>query len=207
MADSEHPEPGLQETMFLVGHAQKGDSVALEELFRRYYPRILAVVRKKMGRGIRRFEESQDVIQNTLATALRKLDDFEMRDNGAFLRWLGTIADHQIRALHDHHHAQKRGGGEQHNLEADAGEAADARGSPDGERASPLSQALGIEAAELIQEAVALLPEELRAVVRLRTFGGHTFQRIGEELGCSEPTARQRYQRGLQAIEKRMSEL
>jgi len=72
---------------------------ALEELFREHESRILASIRRKLGRTLRRRIESGDVLQNVFLAASHlvargKAD--EQMTGKAFLAWMSKIVDHQI---------------------------------------------------------------------------------------------------------------
>jgi RNA polymerase sigma-70 factor (ECF subfamily) len=53
--------------------------------------------------------------------------------------------------------------------------------------------------------AVAALPDELREVIVVRTWGGLNFEQIAELVGCSTSTAHRRYETGLAALRERLS--
>ncbi|WP_419192098.1 RNA polymerase sigma factor [Engelhardtia mirabilis] len=116
MADSTdapepRPEAALDESLNLVRGAQAGDSAALDALFARFYPRVLAIVRRRMGQGLRRHHESLDVAQEAMAEAIRGFDRFELRDETAFTAWLAGIVENRLRDLAKYHRRAKRDAG------------------------------------------------------------------------------------------------
>ena len=56
------------------------------------------------------------------------------------------------------------------------------------------------EEAERITLLLALLPEEMREVIRLKIYGGLTFEEVGSTLGLSASTAKRRYYEGLELL-------
>ena len=83
----ESTPPGLTASLELVSRAQAGDGDARERLFTRYYPRVLRVVRARMGVRLRELEDPWDIVQNTFMAALGALERFEAREDAALIDW------------------------------------------------------------------------------------------------------------------------
>jgi RNA polymerase sigma-70 factor, ECF subfamily len=79
----------------LARRARSGCVASYEELARRFRPRLLHVVQRKLGGCL---EDAEDVTQETLARAWNRIGNFDGR--GRFSTWLFTIA---LRAATDHH--------------------------------------------------------------------------------------------------------
>lgn len=95
-------------TQALIRNYQLGDRNALEELYRRYWKRVLSAVRFRLGRKLRRKLESADVVQRVLMDALKKLDSFDFSSEGAFMRYLNQQVEYRIRDEADKWNAQIR---------------------------------------------------------------------------------------------------
>ncbi|MCB9880567.1 MAG: sigma-70 family RNA polymerase sigma factor [Planctomycetes bacterium] len=95
-------------TLQLLQRIRAGDTGAREELFRSAVPPLLTYVRIRLGTRLAANVEPIDVVQETLAAALPKIDEFEPQGRGAFVAWLCRIAERQIHDLHDHFSAKKR---------------------------------------------------------------------------------------------------
>ena len=65
---------------------------------------------------------------------------------------------------------------------------------------------LGAERERLVREAIADLPEPLRAVVLLYDYQGLNHQEIARVLNVNHAAARKRYSRALAALGKRLKE-
>ncbi|MFN0126829.1 MAG: RNA polymerase sigma factor [Verrucomicrobiales bacterium] len=63
------------------------------------------------------------------------------------------------------------------------------------------------ETRALLERAVRSLPEPLREVVTLKTWGGLTFAQIAQTVGCPANTAASRYRYGLEALRQRLKEV
>ncbi|MCX8237960.1 MAG: sigma-70 family RNA polymerase sigma factor [Akkermansiaceae bacterium] len=68
----------------------------------------------------------------------------------------------------------------------------------------PLEEA---EEAQLLRGEVELLPEKLREVLTLKTWGGLTFAQIGDLLKISQNTAASRYRYALEQLQKKLKHL
>lgn len=98
--DSPHSDLGAIEPNELVRRAAGGCEDSFTELSRRFRPRLLCLVERRLG-GHR--ADAEDVAQASLARAFQHLDRFDPRYR--FSTWLYTIA---IRLAHDHARSRRR---------------------------------------------------------------------------------------------------
>ena len=68
------------QTMDLVEQAKQGDETAANDLFRRYYDRVRRHAHRRVGDKLRRDVDSQDIAQESLIVANRKLPQFEIEE-------------------------------------------------------------------------------------------------------------------------------
>ncbi|MFB0553856.1 MAG: sigma-70 family RNA polymerase sigma factor [Phycisphaerae bacterium] len=95
-------------TRHLVVLAKDGDESALNKLWAVYGPRVLWLVRLRMGKELRSKLESMDLVQDVLVSALKDLGNFTYKNEGDLVRWLSRIADNRLRDNLDRLHADKR---------------------------------------------------------------------------------------------------
>jgi len=90
MSDSHLPsaELPLDSTVELLTRVRAGDSGALETLFQRSLPPLRRWARGRLPISARGALDTQDLVQDTLLKALRRLDRFESRHEGAFQAYL-----------------------------------------------------------------------------------------------------------------------
>jgi RNA polymerase sigma-70 factor, ECF subfamily len=175
-----------------VGHAlverlRGGDRAAADELFRRYHDEMLFAIRARLGTRLRTTMQSEDVLQSVALEAFRDLPTFEPRGAGSFSAWLRRIVVTKIHDLADRWSAQKRDAG------APRGESAlvDVAARDDG-AASYVDPRY-----EQLERALALLPDDLRAVVILRRVEGLPSREVAERLGTTDEAVRQMHTRAL----------
>ena len=133
-------------------------------------------------------EECQDLIQETFLRVYRGIESF--RGEARWVHWLFRIASNTASKAVRHRAAGKRAGHEV-PLAGEEGEDAPPGGSPRGaETPAPLRQLLGKEMRELLAQAVAGLPAQMRRCVRLRVFQDLDYDEIAEILQISPSTVK-----------------
>ena len=86
----------LQSTLDLLEQARDGDDDAVERLFERLVPGLRRWARGRLPMFARELCDTQDIVQDTVVNALRRLDSFEMRHPGALLAYLRQAVLHRI---------------------------------------------------------------------------------------------------------------
>ena len=71
-------------TQALVKKVQAGDQDALNSLYGRYVPRILAAVRIRLGAELRGKVESWDILQDAMFASLKNVQAFNYDGEGAY---------------------------------------------------------------------------------------------------------------------------
>ena len=63
--------PAAEDSFELIRRAQNGEEPAYDRLFERYYERVHAIVRKRLGPALRGDVESLDIVQDAMVDAVR----------------------------------------------------------------------------------------------------------------------------------------
>jgi len=181
---------GFGQTLDLLAQAREGDGEALNDLLTRYAPRILEVVRIRLGRPLREAVESVDILQETLLDAFRGFDRFELREDAHFVGWLSRIAERRILRRAEYHGALKRDSGRAQPLERRPASGSTEFGfEPSSGETSPLSRIARDERRDAVADCVAELPEHYRAVIAARDYVGADWETVAEETGHSTSNA------------------
>lgn len=148
-------------------------------LVRKYQDRLFNALVHRVGN----IEDARDVVQETMIQAFRRLETF--RNSSGFYTWLYRIAFNMAAS----HRRRKRfvasvDQGRENNGE----EPLDTELAPD-ERLSREEQR------RQVQQAIALLPEDLRAVLVLRELEGLRYEAMAEILALPVGTIRSRLHR------------
>ena len=180
----------------LVERVQKGDKGAFDLLVLKYQHKIVNLIM----RYVRDPELSLDIAQEAFIKAYRALPRF--RGDSAFYTWMYRIA---VNTAKNHLAAQRRRpmdveldmqDPEQYDLHAKLKETD-----------TPEGVALGDELKEIVERAIAALPEDLRTAIILRELEGMSYEEIAQTMECPVGTVRSRIFRARDAIGKKVGSL
>lgn len=152
----------------LLQRARAGDEHALNRLIERYLPGLRRFASGRLPRDRYDLLETDDLVQETLMRAVRHLESFEVRREGAFRAYLRQSLLNRIRD--EARRARRRPAPAE--LPADA----PATG------ASPLEEAIGHEAVERYEAALLKLREEDREAIVARIEMGCSYEALAEAL-------------------------
>jgi len=198
------PLPDLSRSIELVQLIQGGETGACGELFERYRPRLLRIVRMRLGEQLRRHMDEEDVVQEAFLIAAQKIGEFELRSHASILHWLARIAENQIRQKRGHYERAKR----------DADREVEMRplneGSPGfpvaAKELSPSQKAIRAEFEDLLDSYVAELdPPEYREVILLRDYYEEDWEEVRSRLDkASVAAAQELYRRAYHKLREKM---
>lgn len=177
----------------LVARVQSGDNRAFDLLVLKYQHKILGLI----SRYIQDADEMQDVAQEAFIKAYRALPGF--RGDSAFYTWLYRIA---INTAKNHLVARSRRppGSDVEVEDAEYYEG----GAALRDLETPENALFGEELRNVVESAIADLPEDLRTAVTLREFEGLSYEDIAEAMDCPVGTVRSRIFRAREAIDARV---
>jgi RNA polymerase sigma factor (sigma-70 family) len=162
-----------ESTFHLIDRARAGDQAALDRLFDRHLKPLRRWARGRLPKWARDLADTDDLVQETLLRTFKTIRRFEPRHDGALQAYLRQAVLNRIRD-------ELRRKGRQPD-------ATGLEGIEEDGAASPLEQAIGREALERYERALARLkPEEQEAVIG-RVEMGYSYQELAEALG--KPTA------------------
>jgi RNA polymerase sigma factor (sigma-70 family) len=183
--------PGAESTFDLVERAKSGDREALDRLFARYLPSLRRWASGRLPRWSRDLMDTDDLVQETAFRAVKRIDTFESQHAGALQAYLREAIMNRIRD------EARRSSRSPAATELDENHSDRA--------ASPLELAIGHEAVERYEAALARLrPEEREAIVARVEMDGN-YQQVAETLGKpSADAARMAVSRALLRLAKEM---
>ena len=177
----------------LVKRVQKGDKGAFDLLVLKYQHKIINLVM----RYVRDPEVALDITQESFIKAYRALPRF--RGDSAFYTWIYRIA---VNTAKNHLAAQRRRpmdieldlqDPEQYDLHAKLKETD-----------TPEGVSISNEVQEILERAIAALPEDLRMAIILRELDGMSYEEIAQTMDCPVGTVRSRIFRARDAIGKKL---
>jgi RNA polymerase sigma-70 factor, ECF subfamily len=172
---------GPAEIEALIQRCLEGDQRAWDAIVQQYRRKVFNVAYKFVGRH----EEAEDLTQDIFLKIFKSLGTFDRRAN--FQTWLISVSRN---LCIDHYRSVRQ---ERQTIDRQV----------DPNALSPISREPGPIAAieqqdrvALLREAMAALPEALRAAVMMRDIQELTYQEIAERLNLPEGTVKSRINRG-----------
>ena len=159
----------MDSSVELLVKAQSGDGEALNGLLARYLPRLKRWASGRLPTGMRTMLDTSDLVQDAVINALRNLDTLEIRTEGTLQAYLRRAVNNRIIDLY------RRAGRRPARQEMPEDAASPA--------ASPLELAIGAEAVESYERALATLSAADQEAIVLRVELGLDFEEIAEQLG------------------------
>jgi RNA polymerase sigma-70 factor (ECF subfamily) len=95
----------------MIAAAISGDRIALESLLLRHHDPLLRYLKSLLARKGVTTVDAEDVLQETLVEAFRRIETLESRGEEAFAAWLKLVARTRLSNMLKGHRAAKRGGG------------------------------------------------------------------------------------------------
>jgi RNA polymerase sigma factor (sigma-70 family) len=179
----------------LVDRIQAGDKQAADALIRRSAERLEGLARK-MLRGfpaVRRWEETGDVLQNSLTRLLRSLRSVTPESVAGFFRLAARMLRRELLDLVRHYMGPEGLGRHHESL-------------PDGSSALPSQLAISPEEIRNLErwaafhESVEKLPEADRELIELGYYEGLKTDEMARLLGVEEWTVRRRWNRAIRKL-------
>lgn len=190
----------LGPTVDLLTRARAGDAHAFDALFARVVPRLSWFVDLRLGAKLRERVDDEDVVQETYAVALTKLEDFESSHEGAFTSWLFAIAENQIRRLAAHHGAAHR------SAVRSAGPADRAIALAADPMSGPATRVERRDMRERIRQALDGMDEAEREVILLRVVESRPLAEVASMTERSESAVRRLVARALGSLGRALGE-
>lgn len=172
-------EPGgpreLETTLQLMARARAGDQDAHDRLFERQVRPLRRWASGRLPRWARDLSDTDDLVQETLLRTFKRIEEFEPRGVGALQAYLRQAILNRIRD-------ELRRKGRRPDETSLDDVAAD-------EAESPLEHAIGHEAVERYERALARLrPVEREAIIG-RIELGYSYEDLAQALGTPTPEA------------------
>ena len=174
--DAEVSQSGrLESTIDLIARARGGDEQAVDRLFELHFRPLRRWASGRLPKWARDLADTDDLVQETLLQTFKRIEAFEPRRVGALQAYLRQAILNRVRdELRRKGRAPEAAALE--DVKADSAE-------------SPLELAIGREAVERYERALASLrPEEREAIIG-RVEMGYTYQELAEALGKPSPDA------------------
>ncbi len=194
------------DTGALLEGAGAGDQGARQHLLERYRERLRRMVALRLDPRLAQRLDPSDIIQESLADAARKLDDYLIKPPLPFYPWLHRLTTERLVQAHRFHlQSRKR----DVDCEIRLGQDASMAGLADRFAASgtaPGDRIRRDEQRRYLIDALEMLSETDREVLVMRYLEGLGFGEISAALGITEGAAKVRHFRALERIRDRLGD-
>ena len=189
-------EPAVDSDAVLVERTVAGDQKAFELLVLKYERRIQRLI----GRMVRDVDLVEDIAQETFIRAYRALPKF--RGDAQFYTWLYRIAVNTAKKfLMD---LKRNPTVSENSFKSGEGDETSYLENELTTTETPEAILASKEIADMVNAALAALPEELRQAITLREIEGLSYDDIAQAMACPIGTVRSRIFRAREAISARI---
>jgi len=178
-------------TFELVERARQGDPAALDSLFARHAPRLRRWASGRLPSWARDMTDTDDLVQDALLQTFKRIPEFEARGTGALYAYLRQAVLNRVKD-ELRRKARRPGSEPLDDLERD--------NSP-----SPLELAIGREALDRYEAALAQLTPDEQAALIGRLELGCSYEELAESMG--KPTSEAARKAAGRALVKLVAEM
>lgn len=166
----------VESTSTLLLKVKNGDAKAQDRLCAIYIPILTKWAHGRLPSYARELSDTDDLVQNTLISALKRIDSFESVREGAFLNYLRKAMLNNIRMEIRSSHSAIKDNLDKANNSIDP-------------NASLLEHAIGLETLENYEAALMKLDEIEREAVILRVEFGYEYLQIATAIEANSANA------------------
>jgi RNA polymerase sigma-70 factor (ECF subfamily) len=193
------PEYQFQATLDSAQHGSRDSLGALLESCRQY---LLLIANQELNPALTAKLGASDLVQETFATAGRHIHQFRGTTERELLAWLRQVLlSHLVAAKRRYLDAQKRSVYRELSLHGYFYPLADALPA---DTSTPSCHVMHEELTQLFESALARLPDHYREIITLRHRERLPFDKIARQLDITPDTARQRWLRAIQHLQKEL---
>lgn len=182
-----------------IAAARRGEPRAVDSLFARNLPPLVAFIRSRAGKAIAARESAVDIAQSVFREVLEDVDNIALEGEGAFRNWLFMQATRKVLDRAKFHGRERRDVAREVAI-PEAGPAADALLACYATIATPSQHAVAREELSRFEAAVQQLPDNQRDAVTMSRLMGLSYDQVAEQMGVSESAVRGLVARGLAAL-------
>ena len=191
----------------VVRRAVNGDSISLKLLLTDSHERLCERIARRIPTRLQSVLDAEDIVQEAHIEVFRSIGKFAIRASDSFDRWITTIALNRLRNAVRRHNAGKRGGRRATHA-ATFGRVADSTiallDTLAGPGRTPSKSVARLEALEVMQDALAAIPQHYRRAIQLVHIEGRPVREVAAEMDRSERAIHGLCRRGLDLLRARI---
>jgi RNA polymerase sigma-70 factor (ECF subfamily) len=192
------------DTDALLARTAAGDAAARDQLLARHRDKLRRMVAVRLDRRLAARVDPSDVVQEALADAARRLDDYLRERPMAYYPWLRRLAADRVDKAHRRHTADRRNVGREEPPPLPAESALELAERLLAADTDPADAAVRRERRQQVRAALARLPAVDREVLALRFLERLSTAEAAAVLGLSAGAVRLRVMRALDRLRGRL---
>lgn len=188
----------------LLSAARDGSRDALGQAFETCRRYLLGLAHQELNAGLRAKGGASDLVQETFLEAQRSFPDFRGNSEGELRAWLRQMLHHRaLKFGRRYRTTQKR------SLSSEVGRSIDSlAGDPTGglpaTLPSPSTEAMALEQAQCLRQALERLPDDYRRVITMRYVEQCSFEEIGQRMQRTGNAARLLWLRAIERVKQEL---
>jgi len=193
----------------LIRQTRNGAVDAREQLLTQLRSYVALVAGNRTTPGLQAKLGNSDLVQESMAIAVEKFDQFEGSSEAELFAWVKTILENEVRQAKRAFRSEKRDIFRERSLDQQRSGHLSSTNLPleiPDKDLTPRTVALQNENQDQIQRAIQNLNDEYRLVIELRNWNGLSFAEIGERMNRTENAATKLWYRALIALRKTMEQ-
>jgi RNA polymerase sigma-70 factor (ECF subfamily) len=199
------PNPAA-DTDQLLDRAAAGDRSAREQLLARHRPKLQRMVAVRLDRRLAARLDPSDVVQEALADAARRLDDYLRERPMPYFPWLRRLAWDRLDKAHRRHTARRRSVDREEPPDLPNSSALMLAERLLGREPDPARAALRKEKRQRVRALLDRLSADDREVLVLRFLERLSSDEAGAVLGISSGAVRLRLMRALERLRRHLGD-
>ena len=186
----------------LIKLASSGDANAFSALIREVRPLLVLYIQKNCPAKIVLLYDGEDILQDVLFEAFRRIGQFVNRGEDALYRWMVTIARNRMLALLRSEEREKHGGHMARISPSNDSEMSRLLETLAVYRRTPSQSAASHEAMAALELAISKLSDDHQRAITLRFLEGKSHEEVGVLMHRTTRAAKMICQRALRELRK-----
>ncbi len=184
----------------LVAAARSGDQAAFAEALASYTPILLSYIQSRLDRRLRRRIDPEDVVQQALLEAVRRVSEWRANSSYPLLMWVHLIASQSLDEARRRHFGTQSRDLRREGAYRDPSRVGAVAEAWLSRQTSPSGAAYREEVRERVTLALARLEPIDREILMLRQIDGLSNEEAAQELNITPAATSKRYLRALERI-------
>lgn len=189
----------------LASRAARGDRAAMNQLIDQHRSKLRRMISIRLSPRIAQRVDASDIVQEAMADAAQRIQDFAAQPNVSFYPWLRRLAWQRLIKVHRYHITVSRRSVDREDrvrLELSEDSMVDLANCVAGNASSPSKRMIRHEVRAKVQDSLEAMRPKDREVLVLRYLEQLSMREISEILEITEDSVKKRHARALHRMQQ-----